>query len=75
MNLKRLGRLVRHDLFALIVVVGSIGRSVPSVQHTLGFISPATVMPEFCFIGPGLVVLELYPSCWHFCFIDLSYSG
>jgi hypothetical protein len=32
-------------------------------------------MLEFCCIGPGLVVLELCPSCWHFCFIDLSYSG
>ena len=56
MNLKSLRRLVRHDLFALILLVGSIGRSVPSVQHPLGFISPG-VMPEFCLIGQVV-------SCW-----------
>jgi hypothetical protein len=55
-------------------LVGSIGRWAPSVQHPLGFISPATVMPELGFIGPSCVVLELIPSCWQFRFIGFAFS-
>ena len=63
MKLKSLGRLVRHDMFVLIISVGSIGRLASSVQHPLGAICRASVMPEFHFLGPGLVVLWA-AACW-----------